>query len=62
MQQPNDYGYCEEPNYCYQNNTNDDDDEGDYANTDYFVEYPPPPPPLPVVMGYDEYRRQFISE
>ncbi|KNC32078.1 hypothetical protein FF38_02269 [Lucilia cuprina] len=61
MQQSTDYEdnpiFNEDYIYYGHNYSEDDDDEGDYANTTYLVEYQPPPPML---MGYDEYRRQFI--
>lgn len=50
----------------------DDDDYDEFSDMDtvpYYEEgFPlsssssPPPPPAPIAMGYDEYRRQFISE
>lgn len=62
MLQPTDYDnnpcYNDEQDYYYQDYS-EDDDEGDYANTAYLMDYQPPPH---ILMGYDEYRRQFISE
>ncbi|XP_058979268.1 dystrophin, isoforms A/C/F/G/H isoform X5 [Musca domestica] len=60
MYQPYDYDY-DIVDYYYDNNN-----EGystSAPSTYFYEEYPSPPPePAPIILGYDEYRQQFINE
>lgn len=39
------------------------DDEYNTSSSYYYEEFPSPPlEPAPIILGYDEYRRQFISK